>query len=144
MYRGWTIIGKKDTCPYCGEKVRSVAAGWPWPAVHPRCLLLPSGLPRCLLLPSGLPRCLLLPSGLPLCLLLPSGLPLLSPAPPRSNGLGRLPLRGFVTRVPSVALWRYGQVSLKNMFKNPWETQSLMWANLLDAVRYLIVWYPKP
>lgn len=51
--RGWTIIGKKDTCPYCGEKV-----------------------------------------------------------------------------------------SLKNMFKNPWETQSLMWANLLDAVRYLIVWNP--
>ena len=51
--RGWTIVGKKDTCPYCGEKV-----------------------------------------------------------------------------------------SLKNMFSNPWETQSLMWANLLDAVRYLIVWNP--
>lgn len=34
------------------------------------------------------------------------------------------------------------KVTLKNMFKNPWETQSLMWANLLDAVRYLIVWNP--
>eukprot|EP00286_Rhodomonas_abbreviata_P003777 CAMPEP_0181345824 /NCGR_PEP_ID=MMETSP1101-20121128/32972_1 /TAXON_ID=46948 /ORGANISM="Rhodomonas abbreviata, Strain Caron Lab Isolate" /LENGTH=153 /DNA_ID=CAMNT_0023457839 /DNA_START=38 /DNA_END=499 /DNA_ORIENTATION=+ len=51
--RGWTIVGKKDTCPYCSEKV-----------------------------------------------------------------------------------------SIRAMFANPWETQSLLWANLLDGVRYLIVWNP--
>ncbi|EKX44945.1 hypothetical protein GUITHDRAFT_163384 [Guillardia theta CCMP2712] len=34
------------------------------------------------------------------------------------------------------------KVSLRAMFRNPWETQNLMWANLLDAVRYLIVWNP--
>jgi len=51
--RGWTIVGKKDTCPYCSEKV-----------------------------------------------------------------------------------------SLRGLFANPWETQSLLWANLLDGVRYLIVWNP--
>jgi len=50
--RGWTIIGKKDTCPYCSEKV-----------------------------------------------------------------------------------------NLKIMLKNPWD-QSLLWAQVLDALRYLIVWNP--
>jgi len=51
--RGWTIIGKKDTCPYCSEKVQ-----------------------------------------------------------------------------------------LKQLFKNPWEKQGIFWANLLDSLRYLIVWNP--
>jgi hypothetical protein len=34
------------------------------------------------------------------------------------------------------------QVQLQTMFRNPWETQSLVWANLLDALRYLVVWNP--
>jgi hypothetical protein len=34
------------------------------------------------------------------------------------------------------------QVELGAMFRNPWETQSLVWANLLDALRYLVVWNP--
>jgi len=51
--RGWTIIGKKDTCPYCSEKVQ-----------------------------------------------------------------------------------------LKQLFNNPWEKQGILWANLLDSLRYLIVWNP--
>lgn len=34
------------------------------------------------------------------------------------------------------------KVELRNMFTNPWETQSLIWANLLDALRYLVVWNP--
>jgi len=51
--RGWTIIGKKDTCPYCSEKVH-----------------------------------------------------------------------------------------LKQLFNNPWEKQGILWANLLDSLRYLIVWNP--
>jgi len=34
------------------------------------------------------------------------------------------------------------KVSLKSMLSNPWENQSLMFGNLLDAVRYLIVWNP--
>jgi len=51
--RGWTIIGKKDTCPYCSEKVQ-----------------------------------------------------------------------------------------LKELFNNPWEKQGILWANLLDSLRYLIVWNP--
>jgi len=51
--RGWTIIGKKDTCPYCSEKVQ-----------------------------------------------------------------------------------------LKQLFRNPWEKQGILWANLLDSLRYLIVWNP--
>jgi len=50
--RGWTIIGKKDTCPYCSEKV-----------------------------------------------------------------------------------------NLKSMLRNPWD-QSLLWGQVLDALRYLIVWNP--
>mmetsp|Transcript_1668 Transcript_1668/g.2178 ORF Transcript_1668/g.2178 Transcript_1668/m.2178 type:complete len:328 (-) Transcript_1668:31-1014(-) len=51
--RGWTIVGKKDTCPFCSEKVE-----------------------------------------------------------------------------------------LKKLFSNPWEKQGIMWANLMDALRYLIVWNP--
>jgi len=51
--RGWTIVGKKDTCPYCHERV-----------------------------------------------------------------------------------------NLRATFKNPWETQSILWVHLLDALRYLIVWNP--
>jgi len=51
--RGWTMIGKKDTCPYCSEKVQ-----------------------------------------------------------------------------------------LKTIFKNPWEKQGILWAHLLDSIRYLIVWNP--
>eukprot|EP01122_Echinamoeba_exundans_P013008 TRINITY_DN5604_c0_g1_i2.p1 TRINITY_DN5604_c0_g1~~TRINITY_DN5604_c0_g1_i2.p1 ORF type:complete len:312 (+),score=22.72 TRINITY_DN5604_c0_g1_i2:104-1039(+) len=51
--RGWSIVGKKDTCPYCGEKV-----------------------------------------------------------------------------------------ALKASFKNPWESQTVLWGQLLDAVRYLVVWNP--
>jgi len=51
--RGWTIVGKKDTCPYCSEKV-----------------------------------------------------------------------------------------NLKQLYTNPWEKQGIMWANLMDALRYLIVWNP--
>jgi len=51
--RGWTIIGKKETCPYCSEKVQ-----------------------------------------------------------------------------------------LKQLFNNPWEKQGILWANLLDSLRYLIVWNP--
>ncbi|KAJ1474100.1 hypothetical protein T484DRAFT_1833576, partial [Baffinella frigidus] len=34
------------------------------------------------------------------------------------------------------------KVSLKALLANPWESQSLMFGNLLDAVRYLIVWNP--
>ena len=52
--RGWTIVGKKDTCPYCNEKVR---------------------------------------------------------------------LRGGI-------------------LTNPWEKQTVAWGQVLDAVRYLIVWNP--
>ncbi|KNC55373.1 RNF121 protein [Thecamonas trahens ATCC 50062] len=51
--RGWTIIGKKDTCPFCTEKV-----------------------------------------------------------------------------------------NLKAMFRNPWESQSIFWGNLLSAIRALVVWNP--
>lgn len=51
--RGWTMIGKKDTCPFCSEKVQ-----------------------------------------------------------------------------------------LKQLFKNPWEKQGILWAHLLDSLRYLIVWNP--
>eukprot|EP01114_Cavostelium_apophysatum_P013662 TRINITY_DN3358_c0_g1_i1.p1 TRINITY_DN3358_c0_g1~~TRINITY_DN3358_c0_g1_i1.p1 ORF type:complete len:336 (-),score=24.54 TRINITY_DN3358_c0_g1_i1:88-990(-) len=51
--RGWTMIGKKDTCPYCSEKVQ-----------------------------------------------------------------------------------------LNHLFKNPWEKQGILFANLLDSLRYLIVWNP--
>ena len=51
--RGWMIIGKKDTCPYCNEKV-----------------------------------------------------------------------------------------DLKKTFTSPWQKTSIMWANLLDMVRYLVVWNP--
>jgi len=51
--RGWTMIGKKDTCPYCSEKVQ-----------------------------------------------------------------------------------------FKQLYKNPWERQGILWANLLDSLRYLIVWNP--
>jgi RING finger protein 121 len=52
--RGWTMIGKKNTCPFCSEKVEDL------------------------------------------------------------------------TRV----------------FKNPWDRPGIMWANLLDSLRYLIVWNP--
>jgi len=34
------------------------------------------------------------------------------------------------------------KVSLKNIFENPWQTQSVLWMHLLDLARYLIVWYP--
>jgi len=51
--RGWTIIGKKDTCPYCSEKVR-----------------------------------------------------------------------------------------LKDLFHHPWEQPGIVWAQLMDALRYMIVWNP--
>lgn len=34
------------------------------------------------------------------------------------------------------------KVNLREMFTNPWESQSIFWANLLDAVRYLMVWNP--
>jgi len=51
--RGWTMIGKKETCPYCSEKVQ-----------------------------------------------------------------------------------------LKQLFRNPWEKQGMMWAHILDSLRYLIVWNP--
>jgi RING finger protein 121 len=29
-----------------------------------------------------------------------------------------------------------------SLLKNPWETQSIMWGRILDAVRYLVVWNP--
>ena len=51
--RGWTLIGKKDTCPYCNERVQ-----------------------------------------------------------------------------------------LRQTFTNPWDTTSILYAQLLDAIRYLIVWNP--
>jgi len=51
--RGWTILGKKDTCPYCSEKV-----------------------------------------------------------------------------------------DLKELYKSPWQKQGVLWANLLDSLRYLVVWNP--
>ena len=34
------------------------------------------------------------------------------------------------------------KVNLKAMFRNPWESQSLFWGNLLSAVRALVVWNP--
>jgi RING finger protein 121 len=34
------------------------------------------------------------------------------------------------------------KVSLKQVFKNPWEKQGILWAHLMDALRYLIVWNP--
>ncbi len=34
------------------------------------------------------------------------------------------------------------KVELKRLFKNPWEKQGILWAHLLDSLRYLIVWNP--
>ena len=34
------------------------------------------------------------------------------------------------------------QVDLRRTFTNPWETGSLAWAQILDLVRYLVVWQP--
>jgi len=34
------------------------------------------------------------------------------------------------------------KVDLSLTFVNPWEKQSILWGNILDAVRYLIVWNP--
>jgi len=34
------------------------------------------------------------------------------------------------------------KVDLSATFVNPWEKQSILWGNILDAVRYLIVWNP--
>jgi RING finger protein 121 len=34
------------------------------------------------------------------------------------------------------------KVTLKQLFKNPWEKQGMLWAHLMDALRYLIVWNP--
>jgi len=34
------------------------------------------------------------------------------------------------------------KVDLSSTFVNPWERQSILWGNILDAVRYLIVWNP--
>lgn len=34
------------------------------------------------------------------------------------------------------------KVQLHQLFKNPWEKQGIIWANLLDSLRYLIVWNP--
>eukprot|EP00899_Mesostigma_viride_P018973 jgi/Mesvir1/27077/Mv20768-RA.1 len=34
------------------------------------------------------------------------------------------------------------KVEIKSMFTNPWETQSVLWSHMLDAVRYLVVWNP--
>ena len=34
------------------------------------------------------------------------------------------------------------KVDLKSTFTTPWEKTSIVWANLLDMVRYLVVWNP--
>ena len=34
------------------------------------------------------------------------------------------------------------KVSLKGIFANPWQKQDRMWSQLLDGVRYLLVWNP--
>jgi RING finger protein 121 len=34
------------------------------------------------------------------------------------------------------------KVGVSQLFKSPWESQSLLWGSLLDAVRYLVVWNP--
>jgi RING finger protein 121 len=34
------------------------------------------------------------------------------------------------------------KVDLRRTFANPWETGSLAWAQILDLVRYLVVWQP--
>ena len=34
------------------------------------------------------------------------------------------------------------RVNFRDLFSNPWETQNLMWSNLLDFARYVIVWNP--
>ena len=34
------------------------------------------------------------------------------------------------------------KVNLKALYNNPWEQQGLLWGNLMDALRYLIVWNP--
>jgi RING finger protein 121 len=34
------------------------------------------------------------------------------------------------------------KVDLRRTFTNPWETGSLAWAQILDLVRYLVVWQP--
>lgn len=34
------------------------------------------------------------------------------------------------------------KVQLKKIFKNPWEKQGILWAQLLDSLRYLLVWNP--
>jgi len=34
------------------------------------------------------------------------------------------------------------KVEMSVVSGNPWETKSLLWANVLDAIRYLIVWNP--
>lgn len=34
------------------------------------------------------------------------------------------------------------QVDLRTLFVSPWQTQSVVWSRLLDAVRYLVVWNP--
>lgn len=31
---------------------------------------------------------------------------------------------------------------LKKLFNNPWEQPGIIWAQLLDTLRYLIVWNP--
>ncbi|RKP26680.1 RING finger protein [Syncephalis pseudoplumigaleata] len=34
------------------------------------------------------------------------------------------------------------KVDLKSFSSNPWDTQQLFYLNLLDAIRYMMVWYP--
>ncbi|GAQ85804.1 Zinc finger RING-type domain containing protein [Klebsormidium nitens] len=34
------------------------------------------------------------------------------------------------------------KVDLRKLFVSPWQTQSVLWSRLLDAVRYLVVWNP--
>lgn len=80
--RGWAIVGKKDVCPCCSEKVPPPSPP-PFPAAGPRLSHCPAVTPVTL-------------------------------------------------QVDTRAI----------MGSSPWARQSLLWMNLLDIVRYMVVWNP--
>ena len=107
------MIGKKDVCPYCSEKVAMSCK------TRAPLLLLPA--PR-------MKRTHVCPDAI---------------APRGSSCMHVCGTSAAMREYPvGLACNNRAQVQLQTMFRNPWETQSLVWANLLDALRYLVVWNP--
>jgi hypothetical protein len=49
----------------------------------------------------------------------------------------------FLLRLPSCYRYCVEKVDLSKILgQSPWEKQGLVWIQLLDAVRYLVVWHP--